>query len=139
MDNEGSPARASWHPRRATLALRTRDARRAAVYKRSTQTGLFLALLAATPAFRSPSPKASREAQIETTDSDRKPVKSTFFQISYLTWFLIPLCVPMLGVLVIVALALDHVIDKASVAEVLSGLFWVRARKRFEPSPERAG
>ena len=64
-----------------------------------------------------------KKTNLKAEDPQGRLVPANFFQLPYMTWFLIHLLVPFLGILAVVGLALAGALDTATVATLLSGLF----------------
>jgi len=56
------------------------------------------------------------------TDAAGKPINN-FFQIPYITWYLLHSSIAMIGITAVVILGLDNIIDKGTVAALLGSLF----------------
>lgn len=61
------------------------------------------------------------KSEIQTADGKKETITS-FFQIPYATWYLIHWCVAIIALLVIVALGIDGILDKATIAALLGSL-----------------
>lgn len=64
-----------------------------------------------------------KKSHLMTEDAAGNRIPTSFFQLPYITWFLIHLLVPFLGILAVVGLALARALDPATTATLLSGLF----------------
>ena len=56
-------------------------------------------------------------------DQTGHQLPTSFFQLPYITWFLIHMYVAMLGIIAVVGLGIAGSIDKTTIAALLSGLF----------------
>lgn len=56
-------------------------------------------------------------------DAKGKLVPTSFFQLPYITWFLIHFLVPFFGILAVVGLALAGVLESSTTGTLLGGLF----------------
>lgn len=71
--------------------------------------------------------------------------RSSFFEIPYITWFLVHFAVAVLAIAAIVLLGVDNVIDKGTVSALLGSLFGyvlgsaAHSAKPSQPSPSTGG
>lgn len=64
-----------------------------------------------------------RKGGLTSEDAAGRQIPTSFFQLPFVTWFLIHLYVALLGILAVVGLGLAGAIDKTTIAALLSGLF----------------
>jgi hypothetical protein len=67
--------------------------------------------------------RVHRNSQWTSVDAVGRQAPTSFFQLPFVTWFLIHLYVALLGILAVVGLGLAGAIDKTTIAALLSGLF----------------
>ena len=65
---------------------------------------------------------AHRNFKSEVQTPNGKEIITSFFQIPYMNWYLIHWCIAVIALLVITALGIDGVLDKATIAALLGSL-----------------
>lgn len=64
-----------------------------------------------------------RNATPKAKDAEGNSITVSFFQLPYVTWFLIHYLIPVLGIIAVSGLRQAHVLDTPTVAALLWGLF----------------
>ena len=64
-----------------------------------------------------------RKSDLTGEDNKGNSVKLSFFQLPYMTWFIIHYVIPVVGIVAVVSLALVGALDMATTATLLGGLF----------------
>lgn len=67
------------------------------------------------------------------------PALTSFFELPYITWFLVHYLIPVLAILAIVLLGIDGIIDKGTVSALLGSLFGYVLGSSAHSSPPKSG
>lgn len=70
---------------------------------------------------------------------DKGSPPKSFFELPYITWFLIHYAIPVIAILAIVLLGIDDVIDKGTVSALLGSLFGYVLGSSAHGSPSGGG